>query len=207
MKDFIELVEQVLDPIRASHRRKNAMREELLAHLSAVYEEELDRSGDPQKAADATRRRFGDIAEVRGQLQAVVPMIERLMSILLPEVFMAKWSWVIGWVAAIVLMMIAAPETDFRIDLAIVGIIGAAGMTRLTQESNSITRWLGPRWGWRIVGILFGMGVILPALAMYRDRKHSGAEVVVPVLLGVLMVGIAVVSFVYSLVKRPERVA
>ena len=120
---------------------------------------------------------------------------------------MAKWSWVIGWLAVIVLMMIAAPENDFRFDVAIVGIVGTAGMIRLTQESNSVTRWLGPRWGWRIVGILFGTGVILPALAMYRDHKRAGMEVVVPVMLGALMVGIAVVSIVYSIVKRPARVA
>jgi hypothetical protein len=207
MKEFIDLVEQVVEPIRAGSRRKDAMREELLAHLSAVYEEEMNRSGNPQQAAEAARRRFGDVGEMREQLQGVVPVIERWISTLFPEVFMAKWSWVIGWVVVIVLMIVAAPNNDFRFDLVIVGIVGAAGITRLTQESNSITRWFGPRWGWRIVGILFGAGVILPALAMYRDQKRSGAEVVVPLMLGVLMVGIAVVSFVYSIAKRPPRVA
>ena len=202
MNELDALVERVVGPVRASEARKEAMREELLGHLASAYDEELSQRSDPRAAIAAVQERFGDVGSLRRQLQAVVPWIERIEAVLRKEIFMRRWIWVIGWLVVIAAMMCVMPERDFRQDLIIVGIIGALGMTRLSQEPNSFTRWLGPRWGWRVIGVLFGVAVILPALAMYKHEQRSGVEVVVPVVLGLIMAGIGIGSFGFSVRQR-----
>jgi ATP-dependent Clp protease ATP-binding subunit ClpC len=66
------LVERAVRPVRASVLRKRKMREELLAHVSGVFEEEA-KLGDEQAALARTQERFGQAAELTGQLQASVP--------------------------------------------------------------------------------------------------------------------------------------
>jgi hypothetical protein len=67
------LVERVVRPVRASTPRKGKMREELLAHVVGVFEEEAARLGDERAALEQTALRFGSPAEVTGQLQESVP--------------------------------------------------------------------------------------------------------------------------------------
>jgi hypothetical protein len=67
------VVERVVRPVRASMSCKLKMREELLAHLSAVFEEEAARLVDEQAAMERTAQRFGNPAELTGQLQMSVP--------------------------------------------------------------------------------------------------------------------------------------
>jgi hypothetical protein len=66
------LVERAVRPVRASISRKRKMREELLAHVSAVFEEEAKQS-DEAAALTRTRERFGSPAQLSQQLQATVP--------------------------------------------------------------------------------------------------------------------------------------
>jgi hypothetical protein len=66
------LVERAVRPVQASAVRKRKMREELLAHVVGVFEEEV-RLGDEQAALPRTQDRFGQAAELTGQLQASVP--------------------------------------------------------------------------------------------------------------------------------------
>ncbi len=47
------LVERVVRPVRASISRKRKIREELLAHVSGAFEEELAKLGDRQAALRA----------------------------------------------------------------------------------------------------------------------------------------------------------
>jgi hypothetical protein len=49
------------------------MREELLAHVGGVFEEECARLGDDRAALERTALRFGNPAEVTSQLQELVP--------------------------------------------------------------------------------------------------------------------------------------
>jgi hypothetical protein len=79
------LVERAVRPVRASFARKNRMRQELLAHVSDVFEEEAAREGEPA-ALERTAQRFGDLAELTGSLQASVPASDAL------ERF-ADWLW------------------------------------------------------------------------------------------------------------------
>jgi hypothetical protein len=67
------IVERAVRPVRASTTRKRKMREELLAHVCGVFDEELARLGDDRAALERTALRFGNPAEVTSQLQESVP--------------------------------------------------------------------------------------------------------------------------------------
>jgi hypothetical protein len=54
------------------------MREELLAHVVGVFEEEAARLGDEQAALERTALRFGDTVEVTSRLQESVPAGDRI---------------------------------------------------------------------------------------------------------------------------------
>ncbi len=70
-------VERVVRPIRASNLRKDRMREELLAHLTRLFEDERSRSGDVESAVAEATRRFGDAPALTRELQQGVPWLER----------------------------------------------------------------------------------------------------------------------------------
>lgn len=75
-------VERAVRPVGATMARKRQMREELLAHLAAIFQEELGKTGDEQKALATARRRFGDSAELSRQLQEVVSWWDRFAAII-----------------------------------------------------------------------------------------------------------------------------
>ena len=56
------LVERAVRPVRASSSRKRKMREELLAHVTSVFEEEVARLANEQTALEGTAQRFGNPA-------------------------------------------------------------------------------------------------------------------------------------------------
>jgi predicted membrane protein len=66
------IVERAVRPVRASTSRKGKMREELLAHVVGVFEEESAKLGE-RAALERTALRFGNPAEVTSQLQESVP--------------------------------------------------------------------------------------------------------------------------------------
>jgi hypothetical protein len=70
------LVERAVRPVQASTRHKWKMREELLAHVTAVFEEEA-KLGEERLALERTAQRFGNPAELADQLQASVPTNDR----------------------------------------------------------------------------------------------------------------------------------
>jgi len=67
------IVERAVRPVRASTSRKGKMREELLAHVVGVFEEEWAKLGDERAAVERTALRFGNPAEVTRQFQESVP--------------------------------------------------------------------------------------------------------------------------------------
>jgi hypothetical protein len=67
------IVERAVRPVRASKSGKRKMREELLAHVSGVFEEEFAQLGDESAALARTSERFGQPAELAAQLRASVP--------------------------------------------------------------------------------------------------------------------------------------
>jgi hypothetical protein len=72
------LVDDALRPVRASTARKSQMREELLAHVCAVYEEEQARQGEVGDPLERTARRFGDPQELAARLHQALPAGARL---------------------------------------------------------------------------------------------------------------------------------
>ena len=76
LKELKIVVERAVMPVRASMARKRKIREELLAHLVSVFEEEA-RHGDEQVALEQTKQRFGDPGELTTQLQQAVPRWDR----------------------------------------------------------------------------------------------------------------------------------
>ena len=70
-------IERAVRPVVATVMRKLRMREELLAHLTAIFVEEQQRLGDEAAALAATRERFGDPAELTAELNRSVGRWER----------------------------------------------------------------------------------------------------------------------------------
>lgn len=83
-----KLVERIVRPVRAGTARKRPMRDELLAHLTEIYDEELARLGDPSAAMQAAAHRFGDPIELTAELQATIPTLD------LVNVILERWF---GW--------------------------------------------------------------------------------------------------------------
>ncbi|MGE3244662.1 MAG: Clp protease N-terminal domain-containing protein, partial [Pirellulales bacterium] len=84
----MKFVERIARPVRAGVKRKRKVRDELLAHLTAVYEEELDRLRDPAAAMSAATERFGNPAELTAELESALPRSARR------EFYSEKWF---GW--------------------------------------------------------------------------------------------------------------
>jgi len=65
-------VERAVRPVLATENRKLRMREELLAHLTAIFVEEHQQLGDETAALAKSRERFGDPAELTTELNRSV---------------------------------------------------------------------------------------------------------------------------------------
>jgi hypothetical protein len=82
---MMKVVERSVRPVRASIVRKRKMREELFAHLSAVFEDELARLGDPKLALECAARRLGESTELARELEDSLPAYERFSA------FVERW--------------------------------------------------------------------------------------------------------------------
>jgi ATP-dependent Clp protease ATP-binding subunit ClpC len=71
------IVERAVRPVRATVLWKRKRREELLAHLTAIYDEEQAELNNPAAAVQAAARRFGDPAELAVELDRSVSASER----------------------------------------------------------------------------------------------------------------------------------
>jgi hypothetical protein len=121
---LMKVVERAVRPVRAGKDRKMQMREELLAHLAATYEEERKRQPDDLAAFAAAAERFGDPAELSRELAASVGWRERCSfegercakavdrtpgcqaGEPLQRYLVRSASWIIGLQAALMLTMI-----------------------------------------------------------------------------------------------------
>ncbi|HEY2880779.1 MAG TPA: Clp protease N-terminal domain-containing protein [Pirellulales bacterium] len=84
----LQIVERAVRPVRASTSRKLKMREELLAHFTAIFDEENARLHDPNAALKKAAERFGDAAELSSELETALPIPERV------GYFIERW---LGW--------------------------------------------------------------------------------------------------------------
>lgn len=105
-------VERAVRPLRATERTKLRIRQELLAHLSDIYQEELSKSRSEGDAMEAALKRFGAPAELTAELARSLSCTELLgwweerYERQLDRFFsMHQGESVLRWVARIVLMM------------------------------------------------------------------------------------------------------
>jgi hypothetical protein len=111
------LVERVVRPVRASMARKRKMREELLAHVEGVFEDESANLGDERAAMERTALRFGNPTEVTNQLQETVPARDAVRRYWEGKPGEPVWrtairvAWVSGTFALVVAVFVLAPTT------------------------------------------------------------------------------------------------
>jgi hypothetical protein len=141
----MRIVERIVRPVRASTPRKRKMREELLAHLSAVYDQELVRLHSPEAALKAAAERFGNPVELAEQLQAALPFHERL------DHFVERW---LAW---------RAPESvaryAFRQSLITLGILSTV-FSLLFIGILLRYGWSDDRW--TVIRVLASLTLIAP---------------------------------------------
>jgi hypothetical protein len=103
------IVERAVRPVRASTFRKRNMREELLAHVSGVFEEELARLGDERAALERAALRFGQPAEVMSQLQELVPRRDVIRQFWEGQPTEPTWqiAFRLAWVSGVFALLIA----------------------------------------------------------------------------------------------------
>jgi hypothetical protein len=179
------------------------MEEELLAHLIDVYEEEAGGGTGVGAAPEAAGRRLGDVAELSRQLQASVPLIERVVFTWLggKDNPMSRFWRILGgiWgVAALVTWAFVFAMREFRVPSMVVLLVGV-GLVALC--------WARPRLSWLVgcLGVLFGTSMILPALAKYaKDHAATGFPLLV---LGALIVVGGLGYVAYGMALRRVRTA
>ncbi|WP_010585793.1 hypothetical protein [Schlesneria paludicola] len=85
---LMEIVERAVRPVQSSLARKKKIREELLAHVTGVFEDELPRCGEAAAFIQAEKR-LGEPSELAQQLQESVPKCDRF-SFLLEQLFQPR---------------------------------------------------------------------------------------------------------------------
>ena len=73
----MKIVERAVRPVPAGTAWKRKTREELLAHLTSIYDEEQERMRDPAAAMREAVKRFGDPTELARELAGALPVSER----------------------------------------------------------------------------------------------------------------------------------
>jgi hypothetical protein len=120
------VVERAVRPVRASNSHKRRFREELLAHVVGVFEEERARLGDDQTALERTALRFGNPAEVTGQLQQSVPAGDRIVRV---------WEGQPGEATLWVLLRLACVAAACAPVAACVVVLAAGRVVELPREA------------------------------------------------------------------------
>lgn len=111
----LRIVERAVRPVRAGIAHKRKMREELLAHLTAIYQEEFVHANGPLIAMETAAKRFGRPEELSRELQSAVPIRGRM------EYYIQRW---VGWRApeSALRMMLRVSALSFLFILALVGV-------------------------------------------------------------------------------------
>jgi ATP-dependent Clp protease ATP-binding subunit ClpC len=124
--NLMKVVERAVRPVKASIMQKRKMREELFAHLTASYDQELTRLHDPSTALAEATRRFGESRELAEELQAALPRSERI------SYFMEQW------------VAYRAPESAARYSLRLAGYV----FVLLAVILGLVTGGVFLRYGW-----------------------------------------------------------
>jgi len=180
------IVERAVRPVQASLASKRKMREELLAHVVAIFEDEAN-TGDEQTALSRTAARFGATADLSEQLQATVSVDERVGGWLETIVgFPPRGSMVVlalrhaGLIAALAVVALSAAmaihglitgawnewTTSVRLPATLAPLNFGVLMFFASLLGQSMTRaWVNPdEWSWpRILALCVAAWLLLPA--------------------------------------------
>jgi hypothetical protein len=96
-KQFQSLASQATRSISVSPKRRQAIADELLAHLHQTYEQELSQTKDESAALEKTLERFGDLQKLQQELRSSIPWHERFLYLLTnKETAMSRLSKPLG---------------------------------------------------------------------------------------------------------------
>lgn len=76
--ELTSVVDEVVSPLHAGTARKRRMSEELLGHLSSLFEVEFQRLGNEAEALAEAKHRFGEPQSLSRDLRKTLPWWERL---------------------------------------------------------------------------------------------------------------------------------
>jgi hypothetical protein len=168
LQELKRVVERAVRPVVATMARKRRMREELLAHLTAIFEEESEKLGNEQAALDQAKRRFGNPRQLAGQLQETVSRWDRFVR--LGDVGQrcpgeSLWRFA-GRITMLGIMMFV-PATLFLLPVMYM----CGGQNELAMRAYCVVCLC-------ILNILLALGVILLTDGMYRAlyRGQSGRD-------------------------------
>jgi hypothetical protein len=151
----LKYVERIVRPIRAGTRCKRKMREELLAHLTAIFEDEQSHGQDPITALHQASIRFGEPRELTRELQSAQPLVE------LARYHFERW---IGW---------RAPETGTSWMARLALILGALLVVLNVLAAVAITTAIG--WNhsaWIAIRAFVIMSLFIPALEFFLGALY-----------------------------------
>jgi len=174
------IVERPVRPVRASTSRKRKMREELLAHVVGVFEEESAKLGDERAALQRTAQRFGNPAEVTSELQETVPARDAIRRFWEgrpgePALRTAiRFAWVSGMFALVIAGSLLAVGFSFEVGSFEVGSVDAWPREALIQSLCAVL--IIPAW---LSGLVFLTSFMEKAL--YGPAGHSRLKVVLVV--------------------------
>lgn len=159
MRELMIHVERVVRPVRACTDHKDRMREELLAHLTGLFEEERPRLGDDRAALEQALGRFGDAAELTQQLQASVSRMER------GEFLVERWlTWQAPESAARYALRLTVQLFLLSIALSVIVVLVV-----LLKEGRGVDLWTRLRLGTSFLVVLHA-DLFLLALLYFKVR-------------------------------------
>lgn len=120
MRELERYAGQLATAARVGSRRRTAVKAELLAHLLAIYDEELARAGDPWEAVSETKRRFGDPDTLMRELRSAGSFQEWWAFFFEAwEGVMGRWLWLVGATGVLVGMGFVMPAVAYLRRLAL----------------------------------------------------------------------------------------
>jgi hypothetical protein len=203
-KEFEAYLNPVIDSIAASPGRKKIMRADLFDHLLQRYRAERGSCANDQTAVQSAINRLGSPNELREQLQASVPIVERLLFSCLnrKETVMSRWLCAAAVIAILVGDNFNFPQHE---QLFLAGMILLCGLIvrHLHQKNNFASRLIGSRWPWLVgcFAVLFGIAIILPAMAKI---KHEQAFSLIQIEFGAMgmLIALSGIGYIAYAIKR-----
>lgn len=157
----MKIVERAVRPLHADSARKRKMRDELLSHLSAIYDDELARHNDPLAAVEAAAQRFGNPSELTVELQMTVPRRER---------WEYQFELLFGW---------HAPETAMRwmtrvavqLCALMIGVCALVALIAFREFGWNYSVWLTLR-PLVAAAIVLPISIASTGICYYKMRDH-----------------------------------